>query len=323
MLEKFLPVVVKFSPDADVIIADNASADASLEYVKANFPALRIIALDSNYGFAEGYNKALEQVDAEYYILLNSDVEVTQGWITPLLSFMDANSDVVACQPKLLDYNNKDFFEYAGALGGFIDRYGYPFCRGRIFDTVEKDCAQYDDACPIFWATGAAMMVRSKAFWAVGGFDSRFFAHMEEVDLCWRLRSRGGEIYSVPGSKVYHIGGATLHKSNPRKTFLNFRNNLLMLYKNLPEKELRSVMRMRALLDYVAAIKFLLSGNVCDCKAVVKARKEYKKMRTSYEAVRNENILHTVVEQPFGRTTFMLLWQYYARGRRCFNKLKY
>lgn len=322
MLEKFLPSVVACSPEADVIIADNASTDTSVEFVKANYPALRIISLDRNYGFADGYNKALEQVDSEYYILLNSDVEVTVGWIAPMLSFMDSNSKAVACQPKLLDYKNKALFEYAGAAGGFIDHYGYPFCRGRLFGTVEKDAGQYNDICRVFWTTGAAMMVRSKDYWATGGLDGRFFAHMEEVDFCWRLQSRGGELYCVPKSAVYHVGGATLDKSNPRKTFLNFRNNLLMLYKNLPEDELRHVMRVRAVLDYVAAVKFLLSGNLGDCKAVFKARKEYKRMRESYKGIRNENMERTTETQLVGRMSFMLLWQYYARGNKVFNDLK-
>lgn len=322
MLEKFLPSVVAFSPEADVIVADNASTDNSIEFLKVNYPALRVIELDSNYGFAEGYNRALAQVDAEYYILLNSDVEVTEGWISHLLSFMDENFNAVACQPKLLDYKNKAFFEYAGAAGGYIDRYGYPYCRGRVFDTVEKDSKQYDTHCKVFWATGAAMMIRAKEYWAMGGLDGRFFAHMEEVDLCWRIKARGGEIYCVPASKVYHVGGATLDKSNPRKTFLNFRNNLLMLYKNLPEAELHGVMRVRAFLDYVAAFKFLLSGNIGDFKAVLKARNEYKRMRASYKGIRDENVRKTVVAQPFGRMSIMLLWEYYACGRKVFNELK-
>ena len=322
MLGKFLPSVVAFSSEADVVVADNASNDASLEYVRKNFPAMRVIELDRNYGFAEGYNKALEQVSAEYYILLNSDVAVTDGWITPLLEFMDNNSCAVACQPKLLDYKNKAFFEYAGAAGGFIDRYGYPYCRGRVFGTVEQDKGQYDNVCRLFWASGAAMMVRSKDYWAAGGLDSRFFAHMEEVDLCWRMQARGGEIYCVPESKVYHVGGATLDKSNPRKTFLNFRNNLLMLYKNLPEAELRKVMSVRAVLDYVAALKFLLSGSCGECKAVFKARREYKRMRRDYETVRKENLAKSALGKVVGRSTFMLLWQYYALGRKYFNDLK-
>ena len=321
MLEKFLPSVVAFSPEADVIVADNASNDNSVDLLVDKFPSVPIIRLDRNYGFADGYNKALAQVEAEYYMLLNSDVEVTEGWLSPLLSFMEANSNVVACQPKLLDYKNKAFFEYAGAAGGFIDRYGYPYCRGRIFDTVEKDCGQYNDAYPVFWATGAALMVRSKDYWAADGLDGRFFAHMEEVDLCWRLKSRGGEIYCVPQSEVYHVGGATLDKSNSRKTFLNFRNNLLMLYKNLPDNELCHVMAVRAVLDYVAAFKFLLSGNTGDFKAVLSARKEYKRMRGSYTGVRKENIKKTVVHKPSGRGSFMLLWQYYVCRRKYFNQL--
>ena len=322
MLEKFLPSVVEYSPEAEVVVADNGSNDASLELLRCAFPSVRVIGLDHNYGFADGYNKALELVDAEYYMLLNSDVEVTSGWLAPLLSFMDGNSKAVACQPLLLDYKNRGFFEYAGAAGGFIDRYGYPYCRGRIFGTVEKNLGQYDETCRIFWTTGAAMMVRSKDFRAAGGFDGRFFAHMEEVDLCWRLNARGGELYCVPASRVYHVGGATLDKSNPRKTFLNFRNNLLMLYKNLPAGELRHVMCVRCLLDYVAAFKFLLSGSVGDFKAVLKARREYRRMRASYGAVRRENLLRCVVGKLFGRAGFMLLWQYHVRGRKYYSKLK-
>lgn len=322
MLEKFLPSVVAFSPEADVIVADNASDDSSVEFVRSNFPSVGIISLDKNYGFAGGYNMALRQVDAEFYILLNSDVEVTEGWIAPLLSFMDSTPAAVACQPKLLDYKNKAFFEYAGASGGFIDYYGYPYCRGRLFDTVEADNGQYDTVARVFWATGAALMVRSKDFWSVGAFDSRFFAHMEEVDLCWRLAALGGEIYSVPASKVYHVGGATLNKSNPRKTYLNFRNNLLLLYKNLPEKELGHIMRVRRVLDYVAAVKFLLSGSFGEFKAVFIARRDYKRMRKEYIDVRNENIAKSVTQSPAGRSDILLLWHYYARRRNSFNKLK-
>ena len=322
MLRKFLPSVVAYSPEADVIVADNASTDASIDILKTDFPSVRVIQLDRNYGFADGYNKALVQVDAEYYILLNSDVEVTEGWIPPLLSCMESNPKVVACQPKLLSYNNKEYFEYSGAAGGFIDRYGYPYCRGRVFDTIESDNGQYNGLCRLFWATGAAMMISSNTYWEAGGLDGQFFAHMEEIDLCWRINARGGEIYCVPESKVYHVGGATLDKSNPRKTFLNFRNNLLMLYKNLPEYELRSVMFVRLLLDYVAAFKFLLSGNAGDFKAVFRARREYRKMRRSYENIRKDNIEKTTVVQPVGRMPFMLLWQYYARGRKYYNDLK-
>ena len=212
------------------------------------------IALDRNWGFAEGYNKALGHIDAEYYILLNSDIEVTHHWLTPLIEFMDAHPQVAACQPKLLSVFDHDQFEYAGASGGFIDRYGYPFCRGRIFQTVENDDGQYDDPCKIVWATGACLMIRSHDYWEAGGLNGRFFAHSEEIDLCWRLRSRGRDIYCVPDSQVYHVGGGTLPKNNPMKTFLNFRNNLTMLYKNLNDKDLKHVMRVRWWLDYLAAL---------------------------------------------------------------------
>ena len=322
MLAKFLPSVIEYSPGADIVVADNASTDDSVAVLRESFPAVRLIQLDKNYGFADGYNKALEQVDAEYFLLLNSDVEVSDGWLEPLLSFMEQTPTAVACQPKILAYNNKTSFEYAGAAGGFIDRYGYPYCRGRLFDTIEEDNGQYNDVCRVFWATGAAMMVRSIAFRKAGGFDGRFFAHMEEIDLCWRMAARGGEIYVVPQSRVYHVGGATLNKSNPRKTFLNFRNNLLMLYKNLPDNELRGVMRMRAVLDYVAALKFLLSGAWGDFKAVLHARREYKRMRTSYKSVREQNLAEAVTGEIKERAAFSLLWQYYLKGKKRFSQLK-
>ena len=322
MLSRFLPSVLKYSPGAEIVVADNASTDDSVAVLAAGFPSVRVVQLDRNYGFADGYNMALEQVEAEYFLLLNSDVEVTQGWLEPLLSFMENNPKAVACQPKILAYNNKTQFEYAGAAGGFIDRYGYPYCRGRLFDTVEEDNGQYNDVCRVFWATGAAMMVRSDAFRKAGGFDGRFFAHMEEIDLCWRMLARGGEIYVVPQSMVYHVGGATLKKSNPRKTFLNFRNNLLMLYKNLPVGELRGVMRVRALLDYVAALKFLLTGAWGDFKAVLRARREYKRMRGEYRSVREQNLAAVAVPVIKERSAFSLLWQYYLKGRKHFSQLK-
>ena len=321
MLGRFLPSVIKYSPGVEIVVADNASTDDSVALLAAGFPSVRVVQLDRNYGFADGYNKALTQIDAEYYLLLNSDVEVTEGWLAPMLSFMENNPKAVACQPKILAYNNKTHFEYAGAAGGFIDRYGYPYCRGRLFDTIEEDKGQYDGVCRIFWATGAAMMVRSAAFHGAGGFDGRFFAHMEEVDLCWRMLARGGEIYAVPAGMVYHVGGATLNKSNPRKTFLNFRNNLLMLYKNLPHCELRGVMRTRAVLDYVAAFKFLATGAWGDFKAVVRARREYKRMRGEYKSVREQNLALAVVPVIKERAAFSLLWQYYMKRKKNFSQL--
>lgn len=321
MLRTFLPGVVECSPEAEVVVADNASTDDSVGVVTSLFPTVRLIRLERNWGFADGYNKALEQVDAEYSILLNSDVEVTEGWIAPMLAVLDADSNVVACQPKILDYKRKTHFEYAGAAGGFIDRYGYPYCRGRIFDTLEEDNGQYDTVCDISWATGAALMVRTAEYRTAGGLDGRFFAHMEEIDLCWRLRARGRRILCVPQSAVYHVGGATLSKSNPKKTYLNFRNNLLMLYKNLPQEELRSVMRMRCLLDYVAALKFLLAGGFGDFKAVMRARSDYRKMRDSYAPVRKENLAKTVENGSGCRSRLMILWHYYFCGKKFYSEL--
>ena len=321
MLRAFLPSVVDYSPEAEVIVADNSSTDASAQVMREEFPTVRYIQLEKNYGFADGYNRALAQVEAEYFLLLNSDVEVTQGWLAPMLEYMDSHPDVAACQPKLLSYKNKKEFEYAGACGGFIDKYGYPYCRGRIFDTVEEDKGQYDSVAELFWATGAALMIRAEDYRAAGGLDGTFFAHMEEIDLCWRLRSRGRRIVCIPQSCVYHVGGATLNKSNPRKTYLNFRNNLLMLYKNLPENELRHVMFVRALLDYVAAFKSLLSGDAAGCRAVLQARRDFRRIKHDYSDLRRENLEKCVEADVKERTSFSILWKYYAGGRRLFSEL--
>ena len=245
MLRSFLPSVVRCSDTegTEIYVADNGSTDASVEMLRQEFPSVHLIILDKNRGFAEGYNLALQQVSAEYVVLLNSDVEVTGHWLAPLVDYMDAHPEVAACQPKIRSWRYKERFEYAGAAGGFIDRYGYPFCRGRIMGVVEEDNGQYDTVVPVFWATGAALFIRLKDYQDAGGLDGRFFAHMEEIDLCWRLRARGRMLVCVPQSTVYHVGGATLKKENPHKTFLNFRNNLVMLYKNLPEEELGYVDR--------------------------------------------------------------------------------
>lgn len=321
MLRAFLPSVVDYSPEAEVIVADNCSTDASAQVMREEFPTVRYIQLEKNYGFADGYNRALAQVEAEYFLLLNSDVEVTQGWLAPMLEYMDSHPWVAACQPKLLSYKNKKEFEYAGACGGFIDKYGYPYCRGRIFDTVEEDKGQYDSVEELFWATGAALMIRAEDYRAAGGLDGTFFAHMEEIDLCWRLRSRGRGIVCIPQSCVYHVGGATLNKSNPRKTYLNFRNNLLMLYKNLPENELSHVMFVRALLDYVAAFKSLLSGDAAGCRAVLQARRDFRRIKHDYSDLRRENLEKCVEADVKERTSFSILWKYYAGGRRLFSEL--
>ena len=317
MLQRYLPSVVRYSQDeAEVIVADNASTDDSLQWLANEFPQVRTIVLDQNYGFAGGYNKALKQVESEYYILLNNDVEVTHHWLTELIEEMDAREMVAACQPKLLSVNNKDAFEYAGAAGGFLDKYGYPYCRGRIFDKVEDDNGQYDTNSEIFWATGACLMIRSKDYWSVGGFDERFFAHNEEIDLCWRLQLKGRKIYCFPTSYVFHEGGGTLPKSNSRKIFLNFRNNLTMLWKNLPEGELKSVMRTRCFLDYIAALQMLLlKSDWRDCLAIIKARRAFRKWRKSFERTQQQGYEDK-------RTHYSILWQYYAKKKDTFEKLE-
>lgn len=322
MLRRFLPTVVRYSCDeAEIWVADNASDDASVQLLREHFPSVRLIQLDKNYGFAEGYNRALAQIEAEYYVLLNSDVEVTHHWLTPLVEYMDAYPDVAACQPKLLSEANRDYFEYAGASGGFIDRYGYPFCRGRIFNTVEEDNGQYDYIIDILWATGACMLIRSADYREAHGLDGRFFAHNEEIDLCWRLRQRGRRIVCIPESEVYHVGGGTLPKSNPTKTFLNFRNNLTMLYKNLPDGELKGVMRVRRVLDYVAALKMLVADRSwADFKAVVKARRAFYRWRHNFDDDRRE-IGRTRTAGPSERVDYSILWQYYVKGRKTFSRL--
>lgn len=322
MMRKYLPGVIKYSEGATVYIADNASTDESVDFISSEFPMCPVIKLEKNWGFAEGYNKALSKIEAEYFLLLNSDIEVTPHWLEPMVDFMDANPDVAACQPKLLSIYNRNSFEYAGACGGFIDKYGYPFCRGRIFDTVEEDRGQYDTVMDILWATGAALMIRSGDYNAAGGLDGRFFAHNEEIDLCWRLRIMGRRVCCVPASVVYHVGGGTLPKSNPMKTYLNFRNNLTMLYKCLPDKELKSVMRMRLVLDYVAAFQMLiLKRNFGEFKAVFKARKDFKNWKHDFdesrELIRKFSVSFEIPE----RKRIFLLWNYYAKGKKTFADL--
>lgn len=275
LLEKFLPTILKNSQPYTVIIADNGSTDDSILFLNKEFKNVQIIENKKNYGFSEGYNMALKQIDATYYILLNSDVEVNENWIEPLYKLMLENPNVAACQPKILDYNNKQQFEYAGGSGGFIDNYGYPFCRGRIFNSIEKDTLQYEEKQEIFWATGACMILKADAFWEVGAFDEDYFAHMEEIDLCWRLKNRGYKIYIEPKSFVYHIGGGTLNKTSANKTFLNFRNNLITLTKNHPINFLILKLIFRALLDGIAGLKFLIEGHPNHFFAVIKAHFSY------------------------------------------------
>ncbi|MDD7224780.1 MAG: glycosyltransferase family 2 protein [Prevotella sp.] len=324
MMRRYLTDVVNYSivDNAVVYVADNASTDDSVEMLRSEYPQVKVILLEKNWGFAEGYNKALSQIEAEYYVLLNSDVKVTHHWLQPLVEFMDAHSDVAACQPKLLSIIDTDSFEYAGACGGFIDLYGYPFCRGRVFNTIERDKGQYDTAMPILWATGACMMIRSSDYWNAGGFDGRFFAHNEEIDLCWRLRLLGRKVYCIPDSAVFHLGGGTLPKSNPMKTYLNFRNNLTMLYKNLPDRELRKVMRMRFLLDWLAALQMLVLGrSIGDFKAVIKARMAFKAWKNDFRHDR-ETIQSTAkVDAVPERICISILWQYYIKRNKTFRQI--
>ena len=319
MMEKFLPsVTANTSGDAEVIIADNGSTDDSIEFLHTHYPNLRIIQLDQNYGFAEGYNRALAQIEADYYVLLNDDVEVTPHWVEPVIEQMQQNPLTAICQPKLLMYDQRDTFEYAGAAGGFIDRYGYPFCRGRLFDVVEKDHGQYDDPCEIFWASGAAMFVRADVWHQLGGLDGDFFAHMEEIDFCWRAKNKGYRVEYCPKSAIYHVGGGTLPKSNPRKTFLNFRNNLSMLYKNLPAGRRTRVLAFRLLLDYVAAFKFLLERKPKEFHAVFEAHREYRKRKPSLRQKRAAQQPHEVSCVYQGH----ILIDFYLRGKKRFSQLK-
>jgi GT2 family glycosyltransferase len=319
MMEKFLPsVTANTTGDAEVIIADNGSTDDSIEFLHSHYPSLRIIQLDQNYGFAEGYNRALAQVEADYYVLLNDDVEVTPHWIEPVIAQMLQNPQTAICQPKLLMYDRRDTFEYAGAAGGFIDSYGYPFCRGRLFDVVEQDHGQYDDPREIFWASGAAMFVRADVWHQLGGLDGDFFAHMEEIDFCWRAKNKGYRVEYCPQSVIYHVGGGTLPKSNPRKTYLNFRNNLSMLYKNLPDGRLNRVLLLRLVLDYVAALKFLLERKPKEFQAVFQAHRDYRRrkpgLRLKREALRPRQV--SCIYRGH------LLLDFYLRGKKHFSTLE-
>lgn len=322
-LEQFLPVLIQKTTliDVEIIVADNASTDHSLKMMAEKFPAISTIVLDQNYGFAGGYNKALEQVEADYFVLLNSDVEVSDNWLQPLLEFMDANEDVAACQPKIRSFHRREYFEHAGAAGGFIDKYGFPFCRGRVFAEVEKDLGQYDDIADVFWATGACLLVRSKLFWKVGGLDDAFFAHMEEIDLCWRFRARGYRVSCVPQSVVYHIGGGTLNVESPHKTYLNFRNNLLLLYKNLPTKSLKRTLSRRRCFDYLAAFQLYITGKPENAKSVLKAREDFKNMVGGFEEKRKENLLYCTNNEPSDILPKSLVLSYFLFGKRTYSKL--
>lgn len=320
LLREFLPSVIATTDPtiADVIVADNGSTDSSVELLRNEFPQVKVLEFTENYGFAEGYNRAIKETNYPYTILLNSDVATTQGWVNPLFDYMEANPNVGACQPKIRAYTNKSHFEYAGAAGGFIDCNGYPYCRGRIFDSVEEDKGQYDEVIPIFWATGAALMVRSELYLKVGGLDSTFFAHMEEIDLCWRILLTGNDIVAVPQSMVYHLGGGSLPASNPRKTYLNFRNNLLMLHKNLPDSTRRKKLFVRRLLDTIAWAKFMATFDFKNANAILKAHNDFSKMCKAYTSHPNIDLLST--RHDCQRN---ILLDFYLRGRKKWCDLKY
>ena len=321
LLKKYLPSVIANTPAgvADVIVADNGSTDNSLTVLKDGFPTVKTIFFDKNYGFADGYNRAIATLAGRYryVVLLNSDVAVPAGWIEPLVDFMEAHPEAGACQPKILADRQRDTFEYAGASGGFIDRHGYPFCRGRLFATCEQDNGQYDEPIEIFWATGACLMTRVDLYNTVGGLDAEFFAHMEEIDLCWRIHLAGFQIWAVPSSHVFHLGGGSLPAENPKKTYLNFRNNLLLLHKNLPDSTRRRKLFVRRLLDTIAWAKFVATLDFKNARAVLKAHRDFRRMARRYTTHPDTDLLDT---RPDTKTDILV--SYYLRGRRRFSDLQ-
>ncbi|WP_108805396.1 glycosyltransferase family 2 protein [Aquimarina sp. Aq107] len=316
LLEQFLPSVVNHSEGASVYVADNASTDDSIEYLKTSFPEVQIIQNDSNGGYSKGYNDALSKVDADIYCLLNSDVEVTKNWLTPIIEAFKNSEKIGAIQPKILDYKKMSYFEYAGAAGGFIDKFGYPYCRGRIFDTLEEDKGQYDDTLDIFWASGACLFIRKSVFEEVGKLDEDFFAHQEEIDLCWRIQNTGYLIKYIGRSKVYHLGGATLNAMNPKKTFLNFRNSLLMIVKNTSGVFSWYIILVRLLLDGIAGVKFVLEGKPSHCLAILKAHFSFYKNLPTFVKKRKKS-----KDKRKYYSVSSVVWQYYILNKKLFNHL--
>ena len=318
LLKQFLPTVLMHTQteDCEVVVADNNSSDNSVEVLRQQFPNVKLILLDKNYGFAEGYNKALQQVDSEYVVLLNSDVETSPHWLNPMIEHLEHNKHTAAVQPKILSFANKSMFEYAGAAGGFIDRYGYPFCRGRILHKLEEDRGQYDNPIDVFWATGACLCMRRADYIEAGGLDGDFFAHMEEIDLCWRLLARGKRVVCLPQSKVYHVGGASLDSESPRKVHLNFRNNLLMIYKNATQAKLIEVLLVRLILDTAAAAHFLVQGKWKHAKAVGNAYTDFIKMRPAFKPKRKYNLDKTIQTNIPQLYKGSMLFDFYFRGKR-------
>jgi len=322
-LESFLPNILEHSAEegVEVIVADNGSTDDSVAFMRKQYPRVRLIEFDRNYGFTGGYNKALAQVQARYYVLLNSDVEVTPNWLTPMKKCLDENPQIAACMPKMKAWHNKSYFEYAGAAGGFIDKYGYPFCRGRILDTVEPDRGQYDESTSIFWATGACMFIRSDLFHQTGGFDDAFFAHMEEIDLCWRIINAGYSVQYIPEATVFHLGGGTLPNDNPFKIYLNYRNNLFLLYKNLPEKKLFPVMFTRMVLDVISSFIFLFKGKIPHFLSVYKAHRDYWRALSRLKVKRRTNPQYTS-NYPPNVYKKSILFSYIIRKKAVFSQIQ-
>ncbi len=315
-LQKFLPSVVKFSDSAKIFVVDNFSTDLSIPFLETSYPQIQIIKLSQNFGFAGGYNEALKQIDSEYYVLLNSDVEVTNNWLHSLELLAKTDTQIAAIQPKILDFNRKEYFEYAGAAGGFLDIFGYPFCKGRIFETLEKDLGQFEEEYPIFWASGACLFVKSSIFHGIGGFDDSFFAHMEEIDLCWRIQNHGFKVMYCPKSSVYHVGGGTLNKSHPFKTFLNYRNNLSMLFKNLPFKFLIPILFFRLILDGVSAIKFIKEGSFVNLLAILKAHFHFYWLIPKLSTKRSTKFLG--FNNLYKKS---IVWKYFIRNKKEFKEL--
>ncbi|MBP9102255.1 MAG: glycosyltransferase family 2 protein [Chitinophagaceae bacterium] len=319
-LEQFLPSVLATQySNFEIVVADNGSTDDSIAFLQTNYPTIRLITFTENFGFAKGYNEALKQVDSEYYVLLNSDVEVTANWLQPMVTLLNSNSNIAACQPKLLSYKDKKMFEYAGAAGGWLDKYGYPFAKGRVFDISEEDKGQYDQQEPIFWASGASLFIRSSVFHAMKGFDEYFFAHQEEIDLCWRIQLAGHAIYSCPSSVVYHVGGGTLPKGNSLKTYLNFRNNKIMLSKNLPFSKKLWVVPVRNLLDALSAWKGLLSGDGGYFIAILRAHIAFLKWwlfhqkKSLFPINRNGKLS--------GLLNKNMVWEHFAKKKKTFAEI--
>ncbi len=321
-LEQFLPSVLQHSSnDAAIYVIDNGSTDDSIAFLQQKYPSIKVIINNKNHGFAGGYNQGLKNIDAEYFVLLNSDVEVTANWIRPVIDLMKQSNLIAACQPKIKDYNKKSHFEYAGAAGGMMDDFGYTFCKGRLFDTIEEDNGQYNKASEIFWASGACMFIRADVFKSFNGFDEDFFAHMEEVDLCWRIKNTGYKIMYCHESTVYHVGGGTLHKSNPHKTFLNFRNNLYTIYKNVTEEKLFRILYLRLFLDGIAGLKFILSFQLKNCIAIIKAHRaffnELPQLRQKRTVLQQQSLHPNKTANYKG----MLILEYYLKRKKTYQEL--